>query len=460
MSWKKGVLDEMGKLFGTDGIRGIANKDLTPELAFQVGRAGAYILAKGNYGKVIVGKDTRISGDMLEAALTAGICSMGLDVISLGIIPTPAVAYLTREYKALAGVVISASHNPGEYNGIKFFDYQGLKLADEVEEEIEDIILNRKELDIRPLGYKVGKVIIEENGGKDYMDYLISTANIDLTGVKVAMDCGHGALYKIGPELIRRLGGEVVAINVNPTGMNINDNCGSTNPNMIQKLVIEEKADIGLSFDGDADRIIAVDDLGNVLDGDHILAICGTYLYNQGKLKNDTIVGTIMTNMGLDMYLKENGMNIVKTTVGDRYVLEEMISSDYVLGGEQSGHIIFLDYNTTGDGLATGLHLLEVMKATGKTMSELNNLMTNFPQVLVNAKVKNELKYKYDENKEIMQEIKKVEDIFHGEGRVVIRPSGTEPLVRVMIEAKEDIGLLKIASDLANFIEERIGINS
>lgn len=450
----------MGKLFGTDGIRGIANKDLTPELAFNVGRAGAYILAKENKGKIIVGKDTRASGDMLESALTAGILSMGLDVISVGVIPTPAVAYLTRKYNALAGVVISASHNPGEYNGIKFFDSKGFKLPDEVEDEIEDIVLNKKELDIHPIGDKIGRLIVEENGGEDYIDYLVSTTNIDLTGIKIAMDCGHGALYKIAPETIRRLGGQVVAINTEPNGMNINDNCGSTNTKMIQELVKEENADIGISFDGDGDRIIAVDELGNILDGDHILAICGSYLHKQGKLKNNTVVGTIMTNMGLDMFLKENNIDIVKTTVGDRYILEEMVRSDYVLGGEQSGHIIFLDYNTTGDGLATGLHLLEVMKATGKTMSQLNNLMSNFPQVLVNAKVKNELKYRYEENEEIMEEIKKVEEIFHGQGRVVIRPSGTEPLVRVMIEAKEDIGLYKIASELAKFIEDRIGINS
>lgn len=449
----------MGKLFGTDGIRGIANKDLTPELAFQAGRAGAHILAKGKKGRIIIGKDTRISGDMLEAAMVAGITSMGLDVISVGIIPTPAVAYLTRKYEALAGVVISASHNPGEYNGIKFFDHKGLKLTDEIEEEIEDIILNNIDVNNRPTKAEVGKVIIEEDSAKDFMDYLVSIVDLDLTGIKVAMDCGHGALYKIGPELIKRLNGELVAINIEPNGMNINDNCGSTNSAMIQKLVLDEGADIGLSFDGDGDRIIAVDELGNVLDGDHILAICGTHLYKQGKLKNNTIVGTIMTNMGLDTYLKENGMDIVKTTVGDRYILEEMIKSNYTLGGEQSGHIIFLDYNTTGDGLGTGLHLLEVMKSTGKTMSELNNLMTNFPQVLVNAKVRNDLKYKYDENAEIRNEIKRVEDIFHGEGRVVIRPSGTEPVVRVMIEAKRDDGIEKIASDLATFIEERIGIN-
>lgn len=449
----------MGKLFGTDGIRGIANKDLTPELAFHAGRAGAYILANGKKGKIIIGKDTRVSGDMLEAAMIAGIASMGLDVISVGILPTPAVAYLTREYEALAGIVISASHNPGEYNGIKFFDHKGLKLTDEVEGKIEDIILNDKEIDIRPIKDEVGKVIICENGSKDFMDYLVSITDLDLKGIRVAMDCGHGALYKIGPELIKRLNGELVVINTEPNGMNINDNCGSTNSAMIQKLVLDEKADIGISFDGDGDRIIAVDELGNVLNGDHILAICGTYLYKQGKLKNNMIVGTIMTNMGLDTYLEDNGMNIVKTTVGDRYILEEMLKSDYVLGGEQSGHIIFLDYNTTGDGLGTGLQLLQVMKSTGKTMSELNNLMTDFPQVLVNAEVRNDLKYKYDENIEIKDEIKRVEDIFHGEGRVVIRPSGTEPVIRVMIEAKQDDGIEKIASELARFIEDRIGIN-
>ncbi len=450
----------MGILFGTDGVRGIANKDLTPELAFNIGRAGAYILARGKKGKIVVGKDTRISGDMLEAALTAGICSMGLDVVTVGIMPTPAVAYLTRKYNALAGVVISASHNPGEYNGIKFFDSKGFKLPDEVEEEIEDIILNNKDVNLNPVGENIGRVILEDKGSEDYINYLTSNIGLDLTGVKIAMDCGHGALYKIGPELIKRLGGNLVVINTEPTGMNINDNCGSTNPEMIQELVKKEKADIGISFDGDGDRIIAVDELGNIIDGDHILAICSSYLKDKGKLKNNTIVGTIMTNMGLDLYLGEKDINIVKTKVGDRYILEEMIKKDYVLGGEQSGHIIFLDLNTTGDGLATGLYLLKVMKEIGKPMSKLNRLMTDFPQVLVNAKVKNELKNKYNENQEIVEKIKEVEKLFKGQGRVVIRPSGTEPLVRVMIEAKEDIGLLDIASDLAKFIEERIGINT
>ena len=292
----------MSKLFGTDGIRGIANKELTPELAFQVGRAGAYILSNGKKGKIVVGKDTRISGDMLESALIAGITSIGLDVISVGVIPTPAVAYLTRKYGALAGVVISASHNPGEYNGIKFFNNKGLKLPDEVEGKIENIILEYKELDLRPIGENIGKLYREENGSKDYKDFLKSTINIDLTGLKIALDCGHGALYKIAPELIRELNGEVVVVNDNPNGMNINDNCGSTNPDIIKELVIKEKADIGLSFDGDGDRIIAIDNNGKLVDGDHILAICATHLKNNGKLKNNTVVGTVMTNMGLDIY--------------------------------------------------------------------------------------------------------------------------------------------------------------
>lgn len=448
----------MGRLFGTDGIRGIANDDLTPELAFNIGRAGAFVLAKEKKGKILVGKDTRVSGDMLEAALTAGITSMGIDVVSLGIIPTPAVAYLTRKYNALAGVVISASHNPGEYNGIKFFSCEGFKLPDEVEEQIEEIILNIKEIELRPVGDEIGRVFREDKASFDYKEYLKSTINVDLTGLKIAMDCGHGALYKIGPEIIRELNGQIVAVNDTPDGININNKCGSTNPEIIQKLVLDNKADVGLSFDGDGDRIIAVDNKGIILDGDHILAICGSYLKEKNKLSGNTVVGTIMTNLGLDTYLKENDMNIVKTKVGDRYVLEEMLRSGYVLGGEQSGHIIFLEYNTTGDGLATGMHLLEVMKASGKTMAELNGLMTSYPQVLVNAKVKNEFKNKYMDNDEIRQEIERIEKLFHGEGRVVIRPSGTEPVIRVMIEGKNQEEITKIANELACFIEERIGI--
>ena len=448
----------MGKLFGTDGVRGVANTELTPELAFEIGRIGAYVISKGKKGKVIVGKDTRASGDMLEAALTAGICSMGLDVESVGIIPTPAVAYLTRKYEAVAGVVISASHNPGEYNGIKFFNGEGLKLPDATEDEIEDILLNKKEISDRPIKDGIGRVYINKEAATDYKEFLKSVIKVDLKGLKIAMDCGHGALFKIGPEIIEELGGTVVAINTSPDGMNINLACGSTKPQLVQNLVLDEKANLGLAFDGDADRIIAVDEDGEIIDGDHILAICGTYLNNKGRLNNNTIVGTVMTNMGLDKYLEVNGMQIVKTAVGDRYILEEMLKEGYVLGGEQSGHIIFLDHNTTGDGLATGLHLLEVMIESGKRASELNQIMENFPQVLFNAKVENSYKIKYMEIPEIKDEILRIEGMFKGEGRVLIRPSGTEPLVRVMIEGKDIEFITKVAKDLVNFIEDRIGL--
>jgi len=447
----------MGNLFGTDGIRGIANKDLTPELAFKVGRAGAFVLGKGEPGKILVGKDTRKSGDMLEAALTAGICSMGIDVVQLGVVPTPTVAYLTRDHNALAGVVISASHNPVEYNGIKFFNSKGYKLNDGIEEEIEKYILQNEEILDRPIKEDVGKIICGKNEYKHYMEYLKTTVDVDFSGIKVAMDCGNGALYRIASELLEEMGAETIVINNRPNGGNINVECGSTNPSMIQNLVLETKADIGLSFDGDADRIIAVDECGNIMDGDHILAICGTELYNKNKLGKNTIVGTVMTNMGLDLYLKDKGMNIVKTAVGDRYVIEEMLEHGYNLGGEQSGHIIFLDHNTTGDGLLVGLQLIQVMKSTGRKMSELNNLMKSLPQVLINAKVKEELKHSYLEDLEIKEEIEKIEEIFHGEGRVVIRPSGTEPLVRVMIEGKDQKQIEDIAKELAELIEKKLG---
>lgn len=446
----------MGKLFGTDGIRGIANKDLTPELAFKVGRAGAYVLAKGKKGAILVGKDTRKSGDMLEAAITAGICSIGLDVISVGVVPTPAVAYLTKKYDALAGVVISASHNPVEYNGIKFFNEKGFKLADEVEEEIEKYILNDGEIPLRPIKEEIGKVIVNNKAYRDYIEHLKNTINNDLRGLKIAVDCGNGAVYKIAPELLKELGAEVIVVNDKPDGSNINVECGSTNPSVVQSLVLETKADIGLSFDGDADRLIAVDEKGDIIDGDHILAICGTYLHKNNKLKNNTIVGTVMTNIGLDIYLKSKGINIVKTKVGDRYVLEEMLANGYVLGGEQSGHIILLEHSTTGDGLATSLQLVNIMKETGKKASELNNLMTSYPQVLVNAKVKNELKNSYLDDHKIKAEIDKVEDMLQGEGRVVIRPSGTEPLIRVMIEGKDMDKIERLAKELADFIEKRM----
>lgn len=447
----------MARLFGTDGVRGIANEELTAELAYNIGRASAYILSEGKKGSMIVGRDTRISGNMLEAAIVAGVTSTGIDIIEVGVLPTPSIAYLVRELNALGGFVISASHNPGEYNGIKLFDNNGLKLPDEKEAEIEKYILDIDEVPLRPTGKDIGKAVIYNKGKDDYKSYLKEAINIDLTGYKIALDCGNGALYKVAPELFEELNATVYLINDNPDGMNINDNCGSTNPDLVSKLVLEKKADIGISFDGDGDRIIAVDENGKIINGDHILAVCSNHLKERGKLKNNTVVGTVMTNMGLDEYLESKDMDIVKTQVGDRYILEEMLEKDYSLGGEQSGHIIFLDYNTTGDGLLTGLYLLKVMIDEDKALSVLSNNMKDFPQVLINAKVNNSMKYNYMDNDLIRNEIEKIETLFHGKGRVVIRPSGTEPLVRVMIEGEDKTLIEKVAKDLAKLIEENIG---
>jgi len=447
----------VGRLFGTDGVRGIANKELTCELAYKIGRAGAFILSKEKQEtKIVVGMDTRISGDMLEAALVAGICSTGADVISVGIVPTPAVAYLTRAYKADAGVVISASHNPVEYNGIKFFNSQGYKLKDEIEEEIENIVLDGKDTFLNPTGENVGKKINVSNAVREYTDYIKKSITTDFKGLKIAIDCGNGAAYQAAPMLIRELGADIEVIHNAPTGININVNCGSTRPEEVQQLVLKTKADIGIAFDGDADRLIAVDEKGRIVDGDHVMAICGLHLKEKGKLNKDTVVATVMSNMGLDMCLKAENINTVKTKVGDRYVIEEMLKEGYSLGGEQSGHIIFLDHNTTGDGLLTALQLISVIKESGKKLSELADVMTTLPQVLINAKVSSDKKNKYLEDEVIKSEIKKLEDRFHGEGRVLIRPSGTEPLVRVMIEGKNQDEITEMAQTLAHLIEARL----
>lgn len=448
----------MAKLFGTDGVRGIANLELTPELAFKIGRTAGNVLTNGDKGVVVVGKDTRVSGDMLQAALSAGLTSMGLDVMQVGIIPTPAVAYLIRKYNAVAGVVISASHNPGEYNGIKIFNNKGLKLSDAIEEKIESIIKNDKEILDRPIKEHIGRVYINEEGKRDYIDFLKSTIGVDLSGIKIAMDCGNGALFEIGPIVLEELGADVEAINITPNGMNINKACGSTKPELVQKLVAKIGADLGVAFDGDADRVIAVDEMGSIINGDHILAICGRHLKSKGKLYKNKVVGTVMSNIGLDIFLKENGLSIEKTDVGDRYVLEKMLEEGYTLGGEQSGHIIFLEHNTTGDGMATALQILEIMKETKSKASELNNIMLDYPQVLVNARVENKYKTKYMEIPEIKNEISKIEEMFQGEGRVLVRPSGTEPLVRVMIEGKNQSFISQKAVELANLIESKIGV--
>jgi len=447
----------MGKLFGTDGVRGIANKDLTPELAYKLGRIGAYVLLKDSKkAKVIIGKDTRLSGDLLESAMVSGFLSMGVDVISLGVIPTPAVAYLVRHLQAACGVMISASHNPAEYNGIKFFNHQGYKLPDEVEEEIENYILENRDVDVRVTGADVGVLTNLENANDLYLSFLESTIEGDFKGLKVALDTGNGAAYCLAEKLFTKLGAEVYIINNNPDGMNINLDCGSTHPEVLQRIVLEKGADIGITFDGDADRAIAVSNEGQIIDGDHIMAICSRRLLRNKALKNNTLVATVMSNIGLDIAMREMGCQVVKTKVGDRYVLEEMIKENYSLGGEQSGHIIFLDYNTTGDGMLTALQLVATVKEEGKSLSELSNIMTTYPQILVNAKVKGPDKNAYLKDEEIMREIQNIEAKLAGEGRVLIRPSGTEPLVRVMLEGKNQEELNLLANNLAKLIENRL----
>ncbi|HPW99734.1 MAG TPA: phosphoglucosamine mutase [Sedimentibacter sp.] len=447
----------MGRLFGTDGVRGIANKDLNPELAFRLGRTGGYFLTKGiKRPKMVVGIDTRISGDMLEGALSSGLNSAGIDVLYLGIISTPAVACMIKILDADGGVMITASHNPVEYNGIKFFNKDGLKLTDEMEDSIEEYILNNIDIDYYPVSGDLGRKIRVENPIRKYMDFLKGTIDIDLEGLKIAVDCGNGAAYKSAPQLLHELGAQVYVIHNDPNGININVNCGSTKPEEIQRLVLETGADAGLSFDGDADRLIASDENGNIVDGDHVLAICGTCMKEKGKLKNNTIVGTVMTNLGLDICLKKNNIDIVKTNVGDRYVLEEMLKNGYSLGGEQSGHIIFLDYNTTGDGLLTAIQLLSIMKQKNSKLSKLSSIMKNMPQVLVNARVSDEKKNNYLEDETIKNKIAEIEKHFDKNGRVLIRSSGTEPLVRVMIEGEDQEEINFHAAQLAKLIEERL----
>ena len=447
----------MRKYFGTDGVRGVANKELTCDLAYKLGRAGGYVLANNEYKvKVVVGRDTRQSGDMLEAALIAGLMSVGCDVITVGVIPTPGVAYLTRKYGAECGVVISASHNPMEDNGIKFFNKDGFKLDDEIELKIEEYIDNMEKIAYNPIGNEVGVRIHKHTAAQDYVDYLKSIVDTDLTGLKVVLDCANGAAYKVAPEVFRELGAEVIAMNVTPDGENINHKCGSTHPEGLQKAVVEHNADLGLAYDGDADRLIAVDETGTIVDGDHIMILGAVYLKKQNKLANDTLVVTTMSNIGLHVAAKEYGIDLAITDVGDRYVIEEMKKSGHNLGGEQSGHMIFLDYNTTGDGTLSSLIVSKIVKEEGKTLSEQSALMTTYPQVLINVDVRNEVKNKFMENDEIRTEIEKLEKLMAGTGRVLIRPSGTQPLVRVMLEGKDEGQIRELAQELADLIKAKL----
>lgn len=450
----------MGVLFGTDGVRGAANIELTPLMAFNLGRAGAYILTKENKHapSIIIGKDTRISGDMLEAALTAGMCSVGANVISAGVIPTPAIAYLVRKYGLDAGVVISASHNPYPDNGIKFFNGEGYKLKDELENEIEDIILNGG-LDNLPAvsGAAIGRRTVAKNALEDYTAFLEETLDgLKFDGINIAVDCANGATYKAAPTLLHKLGASVSALAVGPDGTNINDNCGSTHMEALTAHVKAGKFDIGIAFDGDGDRCLAIDEQGNMIDGDQIMSICGNYLKDNGLLAKNCIVATVMSNLGFMLMGEEYGINIEKTAVGDRYVLEKMLECGYVLGGEQSGHVIFLNRNTTGDGLLTAITLVSIMKRTGKKLSELNCYMEKLPQVLINAKVPNDKKEDYLTNEAIQAEINRITEKFEGKGRVLIRPSGTEPLVRVMIEGKDIDEITNEALALAKMLEDTV----
>jgi phosphoglucosamine mutase len=422
----------------------------------KLGQAGAYVLTReqSHQPTIIVGCDTRISGGMLANALMAGICSVGANAIYVGVAPTPAIAYLTRKHKVDAGVVISASHNPMEFNGIKFFNGEGYKLSDQLEDEIEALIKNEMEDVVFPIGPGIGRVEYRFDIIDEYIAFEKKTVPVDLSGLRIVVDCAEGASYYTSVRALTDLGADLIAIHTEPDGTNINSNCGSTHMDELCARVVSEKADIGIAFDGDADRMLAVDENGKLVDGDEIMAICGNFLKDQGRLKKDTIVVTVMTNLGFSIMGKERGLNIEKTRVGDRYVLENMLQNGYNLGGEQSGHVIFLDDNTTGDGLLTALHLLQVMVETGKKLSELASVMQVLPQALVNAKVPNHKKESYMEYTEIAEAIEALEKKFAGEGRVLIRPSGTEPLVRVMIEGRDQEEIDAEAHKLAELIRK------
>lgn len=448
----------MGRMFGTDGVRGVANEELTPLLAMQLGQAGAYVLSRENNHKptIMVGCDTRLSGDMLANALMAGACSVGANVVYLGILPTPAVAYLTNKYKVDAGVVISASHNPMEFNGIKFFDGSGYKLPDALEDEIEALIKSNMAGISMPIGTGIGKIKYRTDAREEYINHDIKCVDVDLSGLKMVVDCAEGASSYTAVEAMQQLGATVIPIHNNPDGTNINAGCGSTHMDELRARVMAEKADIGVAFDGDADRFLAVDEKGNKIDGDQIMAIVGKHMKEKGQLKKNTIVATIMSNLGFFKMGEREHIRIDQTKVGDRYVLEHMKEIGANLGGEQSGHVIFLDENTTGDGLLTALHLLQVMVETKKPLSELSQVMTVMPQALENATVPNHKKEAYLDYPEIRDAIDQLEKEFAGNGRVLIRPSGTEPLVRVMIEGSDLEKITKEAKNLAALIQKTV----
>lgn len=443
----------MSRLFGTDGVRGIANAELTPELAFRLGEAAGHFLGDHGRGRIVVGRDTRRSGEMLEAAFVAGLMAGGADALVTGIVPTPAVALLVRELEADGGVVISASHNAPEYNGIKLFSRDGFKLPDELEDEIESFCTKARDWE-RPIGAGVGRLIRIDDALERYIAHCVDAIDVDLTGLTVAVDCGHGASAIATPEAFRQLGAKVIAINTDFDGMDINVGSGSTHLGPITEIVRDHEVDLGIAHDGDADRVLAVDEVGAEVDGDAIMAVCAARMHDLGKLPLDTVVSTVMCNLGFEIAMRERGINVIKTKVGDRYVLEQLQTSGAVLGGEQSGHIIFLEHNTTGDGLVTALHLAAVMQETGLPLSELRRVMRRYPQVLVNVRVAD--KARLATSAAIAEAIQLAEKELGDGGRVLVRPSGTEPLVRVMAEASDEASATRIVERLVDVVSAEL----
>ncbi len=448
----------MGRLFGTDGVRGIANSNLTCELAMKLGRAAAMVLTTNARRRplFVIGMDTRISSEMLSSALTAGLCSVGADVIVLGVVPTPAVAYLIGKYKADAGVMISASHNSAEYNGIKMFSGDGYKLPDVLEEEIESIVIDHSK-EFKPVeGADVGKVTYATNAVKYYIEHLKNTVPDTLKGIKVAIDCANGSASVTAPILMEQLGAEATILYHEPDGLNINQDCGSTSLDNLKKYVVENKMDIGIAFDGDADRCLCVDEDGNVVDGDQLMAICAVDMKERGKLAKDTVIGTILTNLGFVKFCEQNDIHFIATKVGDRYVLEEMLLEEYNFGGEQSGHIIFRDYATTGDGELTAIQVLSLMKRSGKKISELTKVMNKYPQLSINVNVSQEGKVQFYTNTKVKDAIDEAKEKLKDVGRIIVRPSGTEPKIRVMVECFDEELMNSTANSVVEVIKDEL----
>lgn len=449
----------MRKLFGTDGVRGVANLDpMTSETAMQLGRAAAHLfMRRAGRHQIVIGKDTRVSGYMLESALTAGICSMGVDVLLVGPMPTPAIAFLTRSLRADAGVVISASHNPYQDNGIKFFSNDGFKLPDEVEARIEELIVSNEISHLRPTADLIGKAYRLDDAEGRYIEFAKRSLpkDLDFQGLKLVVDCANGAAYKVAPTVLRELGAKVEVIGNKPDGMNINAGCGAVHPEQLQEAVRHHEADIGIALDGDADRAIFVCEQGMIVDGDHVMAALGLDLHRNGQLTKQTLVGTVMSNFGLELSMAKAGIKLVRTPVGDRYLLERMLAEGYNFGGEQSGHFIFLDHNTTGDGLISALQMLSLIKRTNKPLSELATAMCAVPQVLLNVKVKQ--KPVLESIPDIDRAIRESERRLNGSGRVVVRYSGTEPLLRIMVEGERNTVINEVAEDLARIVRAHIG---